>query len=78
MKRYFLAIIYTLPVLFLACCGGEEKKEQKGPDKFAIALADSINDKAELARWIEHYDSLGDRHSSLVLRQKYGSALRNA
>ena len=79
MKNSILSMAVVLATVLVACCGKE--KEQvfaSAPDPRAIELADSIYDAGKLEKWIEHYDSRNERHSSLVLRQKYGSVKRNA
>ena len=74
-----MSAILILAAMLFVCCGKEkEQGPATAPDKMAIELADSIYDAEELEKWIEHYDAQNDRHSALVLRQKYGSVKRNA
>ena len=78
-ENHILSAILILAAMLFVCCGKEkEQGPATAPDKMAIELADSIYDAEELEKWIEHYDAQNDRHSALVLRQKYGSVKRNA
>lgn len=79
MKKIIFATIAIITALLSSCSNKESGHiGHDKPDELAIAIADSIYDSEELQRWIEHYDSAGDRHSALILRQKYGSTKRNA
>lgn len=79
MKNSILSMAVALATVLVACCGKEKELVfASAPDKRAIELADSIYDAGELEKWIEYYDSKGDVHSALLLRQKYGSVKRNA
>lgn len=75
MKRVLWFI--TLLVLLLTGCSKQQVVSESVADKEAAALADSVRSLEELKRLVYHYDSIGEPRASMIMRQKYGSALRD-
>ena len=75
MKRYFF-LISVATLFIMACNQGEESRKTPSNDE-AAAIADSVRNADELAKHIARYDSLNDNRSELLIRQKYGTVMRN-
>lgn len=75
MKKLIYFILLTM-VLLVGC--NEKKYDPSNPiDKEAQNIADESNNQEELKRYIEHFNSTGNKRASLIIRQKYGKVLRN-
>jgi len=69
--------ILLFMAVVLAGCTTQQGRTESAMDFEAKALADSLKDVDELCRWVHHYDSIGETRASMIMRQKYGSALRD-
>lgn len=58
------------------CTNSNNTQEYLG-NTDAKAIADTLYDAEVLKRYIAYYDSVNDKRSELLIRQKYGNILRN-
>lgn len=76
MKKQFLSFL-LLTYILLARCSETVSQDSDKNEEVAQAIADSLHDTDRLAEWVAHFDSLGEKKSSLLIRQKLGTVLRN-
>lgn len=78
MCKIFSQIAMVILAVILAGCNNKsDNSHHELHCSKAMAIADSLRDIDELKRYIAYYDSVNDRHSELLMRQKYGNILRN-
>ena len=78
MCKYFSTIaIVVLAIILVGCNNRCDNSLTELHSSEAMAIADSLHSADELKRHIAYYDSINDRHSELLIRQKYGNVLRN-
>ena len=76
MKR--TVIIFSILLSFITfSCKDDTIKYSNKCDNEATAIADSVIDIETLKKHVEHYESLNEKRSALLVRQKLGSVLRN-
>ena len=66
-----------MTVIFVGCNNKSDNSHHELHCSKAKAIADSLRDVDELRRYIAYYDSVNDKYSELLIRQKYGNVLRN-
>lgn len=75
MKKSFF-FIFSITLFIIACSNKGNSLKTSLVDE-AMAIADSVIDADDLLRYIARYDSAGDERGELLIRQKYGTVMRN-
>lgn len=75
-------ISQLLLIALMIICHGCNETSYNAPSEYsnsadAKAIADTLYDADKLNRYINYYDSIKDKKSELLLRQKYGNVMRN-
>lgn len=78
MCKFFLRITtVVLTFIFVGCNNKSDNSHHQLHSSKAMAIADSLRNADEFKHYIAYYDSINDRRSELLIRQKYGNILRN-
>lgn len=75
MKKLLLLILAA--AFMLAGCDEHKNNSSNTINKEAEEIAERSNNQEELKKYIDHFNSTGDKRASLIIRQKYGKVLRN-
>lgn len=75
-------ISQLLLIALMIICLGCNETSYNAPSEYsnsadAKVIADTLYDADKLNRYINYYDSIKDKKSELLLRQKYGNVMRN-
>lgn len=78
MRKFFSQTVIVAVISFIIGCSvGDNSHPTPQCNSDAKAIADTLHDATELNNYITYYDSVNDKHSELLIRQKYGNVLRN-
>ena len=74
--KHTLFILLTA-TLFILACGETRNNDSKTDSSRAERIANSLRDYNQLNLWVDHFDSIGDHKSQLLIRQKLGKVMRD-